>query len=110
MVVHELLRRGLADKSSRVRWKAAQRVGDLEIKKLLPELESAFARETNAKARAEINLHLRLLRDGHILEPSSDSGYRATVRTKDGICSGYVTEQALRQKGAARVAAELRDH
>jgi hypothetical protein len=107
-ITHRLLRGGLSDKSSRVRWKAAQMVGDFERKEFLPELEAAFSRETNLKARGEIELHLRLLRDGHIVKPSEPAGFYVTVRVKNGISSGYVTEEAMKEKGVDAVAAELR--
>jgi hypothetical protein len=103
-----LLRGGLTDKSSRVRWKAAQKIGDFERKEILPELEAAFSRETDSKARGEIELHLRLLRDGHIVKPRKPSGFDVTVRVKNGIRSGYVTEEAMQEKGVDAVAAELR--
>jgi HEAT repeat protein len=103
-----LLRNGLIDKSSRVRWKAAQKIGDLERNELLPELEAAFSSEKNAKARREIELHLRLLRDGHIVKPSTPSGFDVTVRIKGGILSGHVTREAMQEKGIDAIAAELR--
>jgi hypothetical protein len=107
-VTDRLLRGGLADKSSQVRWKAAELVGTFEKKELLPQLEAAYAAERNSKARASIDLVLRLMRDGHIVEPSAPSGFYVTVRIKSGIRSGYVTEESMREKGIEVVAAELR--
>ena len=96
-------------RNSRVRWKAAQKIGDFERNELLPELAAAFSSETNAKARAEIELELRLLRDGHIVKPSKPSGFDVTVRIKDGICSGHVTAEAMQEKGIDAIAAEMRN-
>ncbi len=107
-VADSLLRSGLTDKSSRVRWKAAQKIGIFERKKMLPELESAFLRETNAKARAETELNLRLLRDGYIVKPNASSGFDVTVRIKNGISSSYVTEETMHSKGIDVIVADLR--
>jgi hypothetical protein len=103
-----LLRNGLTDKSSWVRWKAAEKIGTFERKDLLPPLEAAYSAEKNPKARAEIELEMRLLRDGHIVKPGTPSGFYVTVRMKNGIRSGYVTEEAMQQKGIQAIAAELR--
>src|SRR5258706_6661383 len=97
-ITHRLLRNGLTDRSARVRWKAAEKIGTFERKELLPQLQAAYASETNSKARAEIEFELRLLRDGYIVEPSTPSGFDVTVRTKNGICSGYVTDDVMREK------------
>lgn len=106
--VDRLLRAGLADKSSRVRWKAAQQAGRFGKTELVPELESAMAAETKEKARAQISLELCLLRDGHIVEPAPDSGCYVTVRVKRGIRTGYISDGEMKAKGIERIAAEFR--
>jgi hypothetical protein len=106
---NRLLRNGLIDKSSRVRWKAAQKIGDFERTELLTELEAAFLAETNSDARAEMDLNLRLLRDGYIVKPSTPSRFEVTVRIKNGIRTGYVSEEEMQVKGIDVVTRELRN-
>ena len=108
-IIEDLLRRGLTDKSSRVRWKAAQRIGEFNKTDLLPELEATFASETNAKARPEIELELLLLRDGYIVSPSTPSRFEVCVRTSHGIRGRFVSAAEMNQKGLATIVAELRD-
>ncbi len=107
-VANRLLRGGLEDKSSRVRWKAAEKICDLDRKEFLPQLEGALLREKHPKARASIEFDLRLLRDGYIIRPGSPSGFNVTVRVKDGISSSFVTDEIMQAKGVDAVAAELR--
>jgi hypothetical protein len=107
-VIRQLLQEGLADKSSRVRWKAAQKVHDFERKDLLPQLNAALTRETNAKARAEMELHLRLLRDGYIAERSDRSGFYVTVGFKGSISSRFVSRELMKEKGVDAIATEVR--
>jgi len=108
IVANRLLLQGLTDKSSRVRWMAAQKASDFDRKELLPHLEAAFSIENNAKARRSIDFHLRLLRDGYIVENSTPAGYYFTVRIKDGIVSRYVTDEAMKTNGIDAIAAEMR--
>jgi hypothetical protein len=105
----DLLTPGLVDKSSRVRWKAAEIIGRFERKGLLPQLERACLAETNAKAKNVIEFEFTLIRDGYLVKPSEPSGYFVTVRYNHGIRSGYITEEAMHEKGAPAIAHELRD-
>ena len=107
-VVIPLLRAGLVDKSSSVRWKAADKAGVFGIRNLVPDLTAALASEPNEKARKEIELELRLLRDGYVLQPDSPSGYDLTVRVKNGICGRWISEKELKARGIETLAAELR--
>src|SRR5205823_314602 len=75
----QILRQCLRDKSARVRLKAADWAGRLRLRKIVPDLEEAAARERNANARRTIEFELKLLRDGYILEPGSDEGLMITT-------------------------------
>ena len=92
-----------------MRWKAAEIIGRFERKGLLPQLERACLAETNAKAKNVIEFEFTLLRDGYLVKPSEPSGYFVTVRYNQGIRSGYITEEAMHEKGAPAIAHELRD-
>lgn len=94
----ELLRRGLRDKSVRVRWKAADRAGRLRLRDLVPELEKALVIEKDSKASRTIHLELRLLRDGYILEPSG-GGFTLTTFTPHGIRGRFISTSELEKRG-----------
>jgi hypothetical protein len=107
-VICEVLRLGLRDKSARVRWKASNRAERLERRDLLPELEQAFAAETNAKTRRTIELHLKMLRDGYVRKDEADGAINLWVRTAQGATGCYVDPQVMREKGIDAVVAEIR--
>ena len=94
-----VLRHGLVDGSSRVRWKAADWAGRLRLRELVPELEQAVEAETNEKARGTIEFELKLLRDGYIIEEEPDGGYLVTTFVPDGISTMYVSAADLEAKG-----------
>jgi hypothetical protein len=102
-----LLRQGLRDKSSRVRWKAADWAGRLRLADLVPELEDAFAAEKNSRARSTIEFNLRLLRDGYILVPELDGSVEVTTFCKNGIVSGWFQEREIRKRGIRAIVARL---
>jgi hypothetical protein len=102
-----LIRQSLRDKSANVRTKAADWAGHLRIRELVPDLEAALAAETNAKAKQTIEFELRLLRDGHILEPARDDGYYVTTYCSDGIASRWVARSELEQRGIQVIIAEV---
>ena len=87
-ITDEVLTSGFADKSSKVRWKAAQTANDLRRLNLIPALSAAVDRENNAKTRLSMEFPLLLLRDGYILKPSSDGRIDVTVRSDRGGIRG----------------------
>lgn len=104
-----ILRRGLLDKSSRVRRKAADWIGRLRKTELISELTAALATESDSKARATMEFELRLLRDGYILEPEGGGRFRMTVHMDGGgVSSAPVEQDRLSKQGIDAVAAELR--
>ena len=102
------LKAGLCDRSSRVRWKAADQANRLERANLVAEIIAAMAAETDDKARGSIELHLRMLRDGHWVRPESPGWSSVTARRHDGIASRSVSDEELRSKGLESILAELR--
>ena len=108
-IIEKVLKSGLLDKSSRVRGKAADWIGRLRRRELVGELAAALSVEHDQKARSTIEFELRLLRDGYILEPEKDGGYRVTVHTDNGgVRSDPVDEVSLRTRGIDAIASELR--
>lgn len=107
-VTDTLLKAGLRDKSSRVRWKAADRADRLERRNLVPEITAALAVESDDKARRSIELDLRMLRDGYWVKPESPGRSAVTARRYNGIASRTVTDDELRDKGLEAILAELR--
>jgi hypothetical protein len=103
----QMLRQGLHDKSAKVRQKAADWAGRLRMRKLVPDLEAAAARETNAKAKATIEFELKLLRDGYILAPGRDGGFSITTFTKTGTIGRWVSQAELKKRGVDAIVAEL---
>ena len=108
-LVDSVLTAGLMDKSARVRTKAADWAGRLRNTRLIPGLTAALAAETDQTARRTIDFELRLLRDGHILEPAQGGGYNLTVHSaQGGVIGTWVEESDLRAKGVEKLASELR--
>ena len=109
-ITDTLLKAGLCDKSSRVRWKAVDRANQLERRNLVPEITAALASESDAKARGSMELDLRMLRDGHWVRSESPGRLLVTARLRNGISSRMVSDDELRAKGLDAILAELRRH
>jgi hypothetical protein len=106
-VLVELLRAGLKDKSSRVRGKAATSAERLNRKDLLPELAVAVAVEKNTKARQGIEYHLRMLRDGYIINDKSEEPVYVWIRTASGYSGRRLSTDTIKAKGLEEAAGEL---
>jgi hypothetical protein len=107
-VADALLTAGFRDKSSRVRWKAVDRANSLERRNLVPEITAALAVESDNKARRSMELGLRMLRDGHWVQPESPGRTSVTARLHNGIAARTVSDDELQAKGLAAILAELR--
>jgi hypothetical protein len=107
--IDRVLKAGFQDKSSRVRWKAAQRANELYRTKLVPDLGKAFAAETNPKTKSSVELSLRMLRDGYWIERESRGEVCITARLHNGIGSMTVSKKELRSRGLESILAELRE-
>jgi hypothetical protein len=103
----QILRQGLYDRSAKVRVKAADCIGRMRLRELIPDLEEASRVETNAKAKATMEFELKLLLDGYILERNSDSTLDLTVRIKGGIVGRPVSELELKQRGIEAIVADM---
>ena len=102
------LRSGLTERSSEVRWKAADRANRLERVNLVPDIMAALAKEPEGKAKRSMELDLRMLRDGHWIRPGSPGWFNVTARMTEGIASRGVSEEELKSKGLDRILVELR--
>jgi hypothetical protein len=103
----QLLRESLRDNSAKVRGKAADWIGRMRLRELISDLEDASQREKNVNAKKTIDFELRLLRDGHILERTSDEGFNVITHTKIGCASRFVSESELNRRGIDVIVAEL---
>jgi len=103
----KLLSQGLRDRSSSVRWKSADWAGRLRLRELVPELEEAFAREKHEKARQTIELELRLLRDGFILDRKQDGTMWITTFVPHGIRCQRIEQTEIDARGIEAIAAEI---
>jgi hypothetical protein len=106
--INSILKAGLIDKSSQVRWKAADQAEKLDKVDFIPDLTAAFAAEKNKKTREAIEHHLLLLRDGYILQSQEDGSFFVTARTKGGCTGRGVTAEELKTKGVNMIADEIR--
>ena len=104
------IRIGLLDRSSRVRWKAAQRAFDLHRNPLIREMEAALVAEPDTKARSEIDLSLRLLRDGYRLEATPSGKLLIIVAIRNGTRGRLVSAEELETKGLEQVLREVREY
>ncbi len=102
-----ILRQGLGDKSSKVRGKAADWIGRLRLKELVPELEEAFAVETKTSTKDTIEFNLKLLRDGYILKPASDGRVSVTTFIPNGIMGSYVAQTELETRGIQAIISDM---
>lgn len=107
-VTDALLKAGLRDKSSRVRWKAVDRANQFERRNLLPEITAALAAESDEKVRRSMELDLRMLRDGHWVRADAPGWSSVTARLRNGIASRTVSDDEFRAKGLEAILAELR--
>ena len=108
-VVDAAIRSGLTDKSSRVRWKAAQQAHVLNRVNLVPDITAALEAERHAKTRESLDLSLKLLRDGYTLEEQKDGRFFLTVSYRGGFCCRYVSANEMKSLGVEAIAAEMRD-
>jgi hypothetical protein len=105
-----LLRRGLRDRSSRVRSKAADWALNLRLRELIPDLAEAAIRERATPARSEIEFALRLLRDGYIAGPERDGHLDLTVLRDSGIFSREVSAKDVTDRGIPAIIKALGWH
>jgi hypothetical protein len=106
-VARNVMRELLADKSSRVRSKAADWSGRMRARELLPDLAQALLSETNTETRKIMSNELRLLRDGYVAEPAGD-GTAITVCTSSGTrITKWARSDLVQERGIEAIAKEL---
>lgn len=108
-VIDKVLRGGLTDRSSRVRWKAADRAETLDQSHLVPDIAAALSAEKNEKARKEIGFALGFLRDGYDIRRRSSDSFTVSVRLGRGSGGTLVdvTAEELDAKGIQAIVAEV---
>ena len=107
--VHAVIRAGLIDKSSRVRWKAADRAHSLRAVELVPEITAALKAEKHDKTRATIESELRLLRDGYLVDQSNNDGFYVTISYAGGACSRFINAKEMETQGIEAIVAKMRN-
>jgi hypothetical protein len=108
-IINEVLKRSLSDKSARVRGKAADWMGRLRYRYLLPELGMALTAEKSQGTREAMQFEFSLLSDGYILTSMADGQLSLTVHTDNGGCrSAYFDKEKLDKTGVEALAADLR--
>jgi hypothetical protein len=107
-IVDAVIRSGLIDKSSRVRWKAADKAHSLTRKNLVPDIMSALKHERNAKTRSTIEFEFKLLRDGYILEKKADGRNHLVVSYDGGITNRSVDAKEMKAQGIDSIVNKMR--
>jgi len=90
-----LLSKGLADRSVRVRRISIYQAWGLNLSELIPVIEKQVQLERNLGAKAIIELHLALLRDGYalLLDAHNSGNYWLWVATPNGGMRGRSVSQ-----------------
>lgn len=109
MLRQEVLRNALADRSARVRLSAADKAMLFRLVELVPDLDSAIARESDVTNRNRLLFNRDLLRDGYHLERRELGSFWMTYRDARGGAIGSIVEaEEVERCGAASVARRLR--
>lgn len=111
----ELIRRGLADTSKRVREVAADQARILILHELLPDLIRSAEAEPEAEMKFAMNWAIALIRDRYFVYTGPDGSRAFVVRISDGYPAellypgeGWCTEADLDERGPKAVAEEIR--
>ena len=103
-----VLKAGIADKSAKVRWKAADTAEHFEKEHLLPQLIAALAAERNAKAKRSIERSMLMLRDGYTLTPMPSGELSLWIHTPIGSKGKFIKAEDLQTKGIEAIISEMR--
>lgn len=104
-----LVRQAIADKSAKVRQKAADWAQRLRMTETVIDLERALATESNTATKQTIAFSLPLLRDGYIIEDNSDDELSITIPHDRGISTLRMSREELDKKGISAVIAEVQE-
>jgi hypothetical protein len=100
-----LARKGLADRTARVRKEAADLAASHELTELLPELDRLAQVEKSEGAKESLHRAVGLLRDGYFLKPWGPGRYYLDLG--HGSFAG-VSEGELKEKGIQAIVAKHR--
>jgi hypothetical protein len=89
----DIVGKGLSDKSTQIRWKAAQACGSIGLKELLPLMENRLSLEKSANALHALKTSIGILRDGYYLYYSGGHPWLTIKKA-----SGRIVSMGLRQE------------
>lgn len=107
-VARAVIGAALFDRSSRVRRKAADWAGRLELRLSIPFLEKAAQAEKNEETRNLIEIELGLLRDGYFLRPAGPTSTYITINSNHGRVNERVDNDTVRELGIEKLVSRLR--
>ncbi len=105
----KIISKGLLDKSTKVKIKAADWAERLNLVEVVPFLESALSSESNEKVKCNFDFSLRLLRDGYILRETDENIFTLSVRHENSLGVRRVTKSELDTKGLEALIEEMQD-
>lgn len=89
------LKRGLSDRSKKVRQQAIKVSDMLRVKELVPELQAMLDTEPNQEVQRTLKFHIPMMTDGYLLEYNDRKEPQLIVRTNSGWGSARVTQQDI---------------
>jgi hypothetical protein len=111
----DLVNRGLADRSKRVRGAAADCCRRFILREMLDALSQVASRETDAGVKFELEYAMGLIRDEYFVYARPDGTRAFVVRISDGYppallypVPGYCAVADIEGRGPAAVAEEIR--
>lgn len=104
----DVLRMALKDRSSKVRTLAADKIMQFGLNHLMPDVEDAIGRESDAKTREVLERERDLLRDGYHLRSYDEGRVWMSCRLPGGgTTSTFISADDLLQRGAKAIAKSL---
>jgi hypothetical protein len=98
----------LRDRSAKVRLKGIEGAERFKFTQFLSQLEQMQRSETNKGVCSALALHVPLLRDGFLLEPSEDgAGYYLTVRGPRSLGGPFIPKEQFSKAFVLREVARL---
>jgi hypothetical protein len=99
----EIVSKGVTDRSSFIRWKAAQVCGHKGLKELLPLIESRLSDETNDNALYELKSSIGLLKDGYYLHYTDGHPWLTIKKITGQIISLYLNQEQIDKEGLSAI-------
>lgn len=95
----EILSTALRDRSAKIRALAADKIMGFGLRRLLPELEDAIAREAKPELQGALVWERDLLRDGFRIVDTHNGRVNVTCRTAGGVVSTSFSSNEMETKG-----------